>query len=110
MNLCLFFLQGKFFDFRNFAAKRNENNEKIVFVTSETYTGALGGLDGADALCQERANDAGWPGTFKAWLSDRDTSVSQRFDRVFYGTPFVRTDGVRVANDWADLTDGTLNH
>ena len=34
-------------------------DEKIVFVTSETYNGALGGLAGADAKCQERADDAG---------------------------------------------------
>jgi VCBS repeat-containing protein len=34
--------------------------EMIVFVTSATYQGqSLGGLDGADAICQDRANDAG---------------------------------------------------
>ena len=79
-----------------------------MFVTSETYTGALGGLAGADAICQEHADDAGWPGTFKAWLSSRTTSVSERFDRDFDDAAFVRTDGVLVANNWADLTDGTL--
>ncbi|EJK51569.1 hypothetical protein THAOC_29247, partial [Thalassiosira oceanica] len=46
--------------------------------------------------------------TFKAWLSDRTASVSQRFDRDFDHAALVRTDGVRVANDWSDLTDGTL--
>ena len=81
---------------------------KTVFVTSETYTGNLGGLAGADAKCQERANDAGLPGTYKAWLSASTNSVSERFDRSFDDFPFVRTDGVRIANNWGDLTDGTL--
>ena len=81
----------------------------MVFVTSDqSYTGALGGLTGADTICQERANEAGLPGTFMAWLSDRDTSVSQRFDRNRDDAAFVRTDGVRIANNWQDLTDGTL--
>ncbi|EJK55631.1 hypothetical protein THAOC_24620, partial [Thalassiosira oceanica] len=81
---------------------------KIVFVTSERYNGNLGGLAGADARCQERAKAAGLSGTFKAWLSDRTTSVSQRFDRDFDYAAFFRTDGVMVANDWSDLTDGSL--
>ena len=97
-------MQGKFFDFRNFAIRR----EKIVFVTSEIYNGALGGLAGADAKCQERADVARRSGTFKAWLSDRTASVEDRFDRSRDGAAFVRTDGVRVANNWQDLTDGTL--
>ena len=84
------------------------STEKIVFVTSETYNGALGGLAGADAICQGRADDAGLPGTYRAWLSDSTTSVRDRFDRDYDDAPFVRTDGARVANDWADLTDGTL--
>ena len=88
-------LQGKFFDFRNFAIRR----EKIVFVTSEIYNGALGGLAGADAKCQERADVARRSGTFKAWLSDRTASVEDRFDRSRDGAAFVRTDGVRVANN-----------
>ena len=98
-------MQGKFFDFRNFAIG---TGEKIVFVTSERYDGALGGLDGADAICQEHADSAGLLGTYRAWLSNSTTSVSQRFDRDFDNAAFVRTDGVRVANNWADLTNGQI--
>ena len=54
------------------------------------------------------SDDAGLPGTYKAWLSSSTTSVRDRFDRDYDDAPFVRTDGARVANDWADLTDGTL--
>ncbi|EJK47106.1 hypothetical protein THAOC_34199, partial [Thalassiosira oceanica] len=99
---------GRFFDFRNFATTRKE---KIVFVTSTKYEGYLGGSVGADAKCQERADAAELPGTYKAWLSlsgGKGNSVSGRFDRNYDNIPFFRTDGVKVANDWADLTDGTL--
>ena len=100
-------MQGKFFDFRNFAIR---SSGKTGFATSGTYNGNLGGLAGADAKCQERADDAGLPGTYKAWLSGstRINSVSNRFDREFDHVPIFRTDGVRIANNWGDLTDGTL--
>ena len=52
---------------------------KIVFLTSKTYSGDLGGLDGADTICNDLALDAGLPGTYKAWLSDSFVSVSERF-------------------------------
>lgn len=37
-----------------------------VFVTSTSHTGNLGGLAGADAICQARANEAGLKGNFVA--------------------------------------------
>jgi hypothetical protein len=40
-----------------------------VFVTSTTHSGNLGGLAGADAICQARAAAAALSGTFRAWLS-----------------------------------------
>ncbi len=43
---------------------------------------------------------------FKAWLSDAANSPSTTF--VQSALPYVRVDGVIVANNWADLTDGTL--
>jgi hypothetical protein len=43
---------------------------KIVFATSLTFTGDLGGLDGGDARCEALATDAGLPGAFLAFLSD----------------------------------------
>ena len=42
---------------------------KRVFVTSTSYTGNLGGLAGADAKCQARADAAGLGGTWIAILS-----------------------------------------
>jgi hypothetical protein len=84
-----------------------------AFVTSTTYTGALGGLEGADTRCQARANAANLPGTYKAWLSDSAESPATRFHcRAASCSPhgYTRVDGVTiVANDWTDLTDTSLD-
>lgn len=82
---------------------------KQVFVTSKAYTAALGGLKGADALCQAHADAAKLGGTYKAWLSDDTASPVSRFSASCKaGGPFVLTDGTVIANDWAGLTSGTL--
>jgi hypothetical protein len=83
-------------------------NPKTVFVTSTTYTGALGGVAGADAKCQARATAAGLTGTYLAWLSDFDHSPASRFKQD--GGPYVLVTGNIVANNWAGLTSGTLRH
>jgi cysteine-rich repeat protein len=79
---------------------------KFVFVTSITYTGNLGGLDGADAKCNARAAVAGIGGTYRAWLSDITGSPSTRMSKA--GGPYRLVNGTVVANNWADLTDGNL--
>jgi hypothetical protein len=77
-----------------------------VFTTSTTHTGKLGGLAGADDICQGLAGAAGLPGAYRAWLSDSTGSPSTRFVRST--GPYQRVDGVTVAHDWANLTSGTL--
>lgn len=77
-----------------------------VFISSGEFTGALGGLAGADRLCQSLADAEGLTGTFKAWLSDSTTSAAQRLTHS--AVPYVDVWGRRVANDWYDLTSGTL--
>lgn len=47
-----------------------------AFVTSATFTGALGGLDGGDAICNAAAVDAGLPGVYRAWLSQFNPNIS----------------------------------
>ena len=86
--------------------RRQASYAKQVFVTSTVYSGDLGGLAGADEKCQQRAVAAGLPGTFRAWLSDGTTSASARLTHSTL--PYVRVDGVQVADNWADLTDGGL--
>lgn len=82
---------------------------KTVFVTSTRHTGNLGGVTGADSICQARANSAGLAGTFKAWLSGGSSSSAPASRFTYSSVPYVRTDGVQVAADWADLTDGAID-
>src|SRR5438445_512912 len=42
---------------------------KHAFVSSAIVTGNLGGLTGADALCNDLAKKAGLGGTYVAWIS-----------------------------------------
>jgi hypothetical protein len=82
---------------------------KIVFVTEATYTGDLGGIGGANAKCQAEADAAGLTGTYKAWLSDASTSPNDIFNKT--GAPYTLVDGTTVvADDWSDLTDGTIDN
>ena len=83
--------------------------DRIVFVSSTTFTGAFGGVPAADLTCTDLAAAAGLVGTYRAWLSDAaGRSPSVTFTRS--DVPFVMTTGVRVADGWADLTDGTINN
>jgi PKD repeat protein len=76
-----------------------------VFVTAGAMKGNLGGLAGADATCTAAATAAGLAGTWTAWLSDSTTNAKDRILDAEYR----RLDGTVVANDLADLTDGTLD-
>ena len=88
----------------------------VTFVTSVDGTGDLGswpdagsftGLDAGDAICRQLATDAGLeaPESFMAWLSDSNTDAKDRFT---YSGPWIRPDGVRIANGITDLTNGEL--
>lgn len=78
-----------------------------VFMTDDQYTGALGGLDGADKKCQTSAEAASLPGTFKAWIADSTGSPATRFTQVTVEYRLV--DGTTiVAENYTDLiTNGT---
>ncbi len=78
---------------------------KTVFITSHSFDGNLGSLAGADEKCGQAAAAAGLTGTFKAWLSDSETGPADRF--VHAQVPYVRTDGIRIADDWDDLVSCT---
>ncbi len=84
------------------------DNSKLVFVTSQSFTGALGGVVGADATCASLASIAGLPGTYQAWLSDYSgNSPATRFTTQSTG-PYKLKDGTVVAANWAALTSGVL--
>lgn len=92
----------KNYDGCNISCKR----EGIVFVTSQTFSGDLNGLDGADAKCQDAAMAAGLTGQFKAWVGTGSLYPENRF--IAYEGVYRRTDGQIIANSWDDLVDGSL--
>ena len=79
---------------------------RCMFVTSSRHRGNLGGLAGADAICNVRATEAGLPGagSYMAWLSAGGVSPSSRFTRA--AVPYKEVDGTTIADDWNDLTNG----
>jgi len=84
------------------------NPQKTVFIISGFLSSAdVGGLTGADAICQSKASAAGLTGTYMAWLSDGTNSPSTRFT---HAGPYVMTTGTVIATSWADLTDGTIGN
>jgi cysteine-rich repeat protein len=81
---------------------------KRMFVTSPLYDGLeMGGVAGAKAKCQARADAAGLGGVWDAWISDAQSSPATRFTQSPGG--YARLDGVAIANSWDDLVDGTLD-
>ena len=89
----------------------SDPNEKTVFVTSTSFNGNLGGISGADEKCQAEADDPASivpPGTYLAWLSDGTDSPNTRFTKSSH--PYILPDGTKIAEDFVDLTDGTLLH
>ncbi|MEZ4450554.1 MAG: DUF1554 domain-containing protein [Nannocystaceae bacterium] len=84
---------------------------KVMFASSVVYSGALGGLSGADDKCQVLAGEAqiiGEGRAFRAWLSDGVKSAAARITHS--DAPYILLDGTIVAEGWADLVDGTLAH
>jgi hypothetical protein len=85
---------------------------RLVFVSSQTYNGNLGGVPGADAQCTSLARQAGMHGIFKAWVSSSASNPLASFYKSL--VPYRLPDGTLVANSWADLIStfygGHLSH
>ncbi len=79
---------------------------RTIFISSLLHSGDFGGLAGADAFCQGLASTAGVEGTYFAWLADGTSSPSTRNSQK---GPYLMTDSTKVADDWADLTDGDVD-
>jgi hypothetical protein len=82
-----------------------------VFVTSDQFRGNFPGgvgLDGADASCTLAATNAGLSGNWTAWLSDSTTDAADRI--LDSASGYQLLDGTVIANNLADLVDGTLAH
>ena len=73
----------------------------IVFVTSQTVVPAeLGGLAGADAVCDALAAEAGLPGEYVAWLSTVGMPARERLEGA---SGWVNTRGEPFAASLDDL-------
>lgn len=59
---------------------------RLVFLTSESFTGNLGGLAGADKRCNELAVASLLGGSFRAWLLVDGQTLAARFPE-FSGVP-----------------------
>lgn len=79
----------------------------VAFASSGLYTGALGGIAGADAKCQALATAKGFPGTFKAWLSVAGTNAA---DRITAPGPWLLPNGSVVATSRAQLVSGNIEN
>ena len=85
---------------------------KLAFVYSTPHDGDFdvgndgSGLDDADTLCGNEATANSLPGTWVAWLSDSNTDASARVTQ--HNAPFMLTNQTRLADDYADLTDGSI--
>jgi cysteine-rich repeat protein len=85
---------------------------RLVFIAYPTqlqdnaYQGDLGGVVGADKVCQTHAKAAGLMGTFQAWLTenDRDTAPAKRFNSTAFTGWYIGTNGTLIAHGWTDLT------
>jgi hypothetical protein len=77
-----------------------------VFLASTASNANLGGHSGADGECGSIASAQSLGGTWKAWVSDSNSSPSTRFSRST--DPYRLLDGTLVANDWNDLTSGSI--
>jgi len=84
---------------------------RLCFLSSTAYKGGeIGGVEGAHIKCQNLAKQAKYDNAakFMAWISDAQHSPFQDFTKTA-GLPYVRPDGVRVADDWDALVlDGPI--
>lgn len=98
--LCLFAVV--FLSSLSISFEANRTNYYRIFITNESYNGNIGGLVGADEICNSSAHLAGLGGNWKAWLSDSQTSVSERFYHA--RKPYKLLNGRLIARNWKDLT------
>ncbi len=75
------------------------------------HNGKLGGRTGADGLCQASANRPAGYTSYRAFISvDADDEIRDMPGnyRVPTNVPIQSLNGTVIANDWADLLDGSI--
>lgn len=82
-----------------------DSDTNYVFVTTTPHNGNLGGLTGADAICQAQAEGVSLPGTYQAFLHVYETEAQTRFSG---SSGWYRVDGLAFANDLDAATTGAV--
>ena len=82
------------------------NRVRFAFVSTHLFSGAEASSGDAASKCTALAQDAGLPGSYRAWLSDAEQvpAVDLYADPVV----FLRPDGWAIAWSWAELVGGDL--
>ncbi len=83
--------------------------ERMLFLTRYAFFGDLGGIQGADQICNDQAaiGHVSVRGkVWRAWISDSSISVDQRLEHA--SVPYALVDGRRIADDWNQLFSGSL--
>ncbi|MBL4686200.1 MAG: hypothetical protein JKY37_16525 [Nannocystaceae bacterium] len=80
-------------------------SSRRVFLSSAQYNGNLGGVTGADEACQTLADAATLGGLWRAYIIDSKQGLSRH---SMMGGPYLRMDGMSIANDWTDLSDESI--
>ena len=83
-------------------------DKKIFFQRRDGWNGALGGISGADALCQLSAEEGELDGQFLAWIADDTAYPAARFSH--WNHEYVLVNGTKIADDWEDLTDSSIDN
>jgi hypothetical protein len=83
---------------------------RIAFVSKESFATSQG-IAGADTLCQNEASAAGLanPVTFLALLSTSTVPAASRFDMSAMSAPYVRPDGIEIADAPTIAAGSTLD-
>jgi hypothetical protein len=82
---------------------------RIVFTTSNRWTGDLGGLAGADAKCQAAAG-AAFPGrVFRAWISGTGAGEAAT-ERLVHGTGPYTNGPWSIGTGWDQLASSVHDH
>lgn len=77
-----------------------------IFITSKSWSGAMGGISGGNNKCQQSAVDAGLSGTWIVMLSDDSTPLLGRVPEIAGG--YYLLNGNQIATNKADMFDGTI--
>ncbi len=83
----------------------------VIAGLHNAHNGNLGGLTGADALCNKEAKAAGRTEVFKAFLSSSKQHVKDLITGSnATGLPVVNIKGQKLFNSWADIFDGSYSY